>query len=103
MQSTSLSTLPVLIVACLGGASALLANLVSITMVAKINEGLPEGKQLSIFWWGTELRKEFRQRYPLSRLVLIRDLCFGLMLNPQFRGFIPRVWQVYAASSQFAE
>ena len=49
-------------------------------MVDKINEGLPQGKQLSIFWWGSELRKKFRQRYPLSMLVLIRDLCVGLMV-----------------------
>lgn len=80
MQSTSLPSLPVLIVALLGGAFALSANLISVMMVDKINAGQSEGKQRSIFWWGTGLRKEFRQRYPSSRLVLIRDLCVGLMI-----------------------
>lgn len=80
MDSTSLPSLPVIVASCLGGVSALLANLISIMMVEKINEGLPEGRRLSIFWWGTEIRKEFKHRCPSSRLALFRDACVVLVI-----------------------
>jgi hypothetical protein len=80
MQSTNLPSIPVLIVASLGGVSALLANLISIRMIEGINKNLPAGKQLSYFWWGSEIRKEFKRQCPSSKLVLLRDFCLFLMI-----------------------
>jgi len=72
---------PVAIVAvCLGGLSALLANLISFTMIDKINELSPEEKRISYFWWGTEVRKRFKQLYPKNRLTFALDSCMALML-----------------------
>jgi len=59
-------------------------------MVELINKNLPEGKKFSYFWWGSEIRKEFKRQYPSNRLVLFRDFCVVLMFL--CFAFLVRFW-----------
>jgi hypothetical protein len=67
------------IVACLGGFFAIVANTLSFMMIGKINERVPKGDRISYFWWGTEVRRRFKALYPQSRLVTLLDSCVILM------------------------
>jgi hypothetical protein len=49
-------------------------------MIGKINERVLESERISYFWWGTEVRKRFKELYPESRLTLLLDLCVVLMV-----------------------
>jgi hypothetical protein len=49
-------------------------------MIGKINERLPESERISYFWWGTEVRKRFKQLYPGNRLVFLLDSCAVMMI-----------------------
>lgn len=71
---------PVIVAVCLGGSAALLANVISFMMIDKLNQRLPENERISYFWWGTEVRKRFRQLYPGNSLVLLLDSCVVLMI-----------------------
>jgi hypothetical protein len=93
---TNLVPLPVIIVACLGGSFAMLGNMLYFMMIGKINERVPENERISYFWWGTEVRKRYKQIYPSSKLVLLADLCLILMV-PCFL-FLIRFW-VFGSSS----
>lgn len=70
----------VIVAGCLGASSAVLANMISLMMIGKINERLPENERISYFWWGTEVRKRFKQLYPGNRLVLLLDSCVVMMI-----------------------
>jgi len=72
--------LPVIIVGLLMGSFAVLANTLSFIMIGKINERVSENERISYFWWGTEVRKRYKQLYPESRLALLLDLCVILMV-----------------------
>ena len=80
MQLTTLIPLPVIILACLGGSFAVLANMLSFVMIGKINETRAENERISYFWWGTEMRKRFKQLYPENRLTYLLDSCVVLMV-----------------------
>jgi hypothetical protein len=80
MQLTTLVPLRVIIVACLGGSFAVLANTLSFIMIGKINERVPESERISYFWWGTEVRRRFKQLYPANRLAFLLDFCVVLMV-----------------------
>ena len=54
--------------------------MISLMMIGKINERLPENERISYFWWGTEVRKRFKQLYPGNRLVLLLDSCVVMMI-----------------------
>jgi hypothetical protein len=75
-------TFPILdiIVVCLGASFAIFANMLSFIMIGKINERVPENERISYLWWGTEVRKKFKQIYPDNRLVLLLDSCVVLMV-----------------------
>jgi hypothetical protein len=79
MQSITLS-LPVIMLGCLGGSAAVLANLFSFMMIGKINERLPDNERVSYLWWGTNVRARFKQLYPGDRLVFLLDCSVGLMV-----------------------
>ena len=79
MQLTTLVPLRVIIAACLMGSFAVLANTLSFIMIGKINERVPENERISYFWWGTEVRRRFKQLYPENRLVVLLDSCVVLM------------------------
>ena len=80
MQLTFPIPLPVIIASCLFATFAILANLISLVMIGKINERIREGKRISYFRWGTEVRKRFKQLCPKSRLVFLLDSCLFLMI-----------------------
>ena len=80
MQLISQISLPVFLVGCIGGSAAAFANLISFMMIGKINERSPENERISYLWWGTEVRRRFKQLYPGSRLVLLLDSCVVLMV-----------------------
>jgi hypothetical protein len=73
-------SLPVIVAACLGACSAVLANTVSVVMIGKINERLPGNERISYFRWGTEVRRRFKELYPRNRLVVVLDSCVGAMI-----------------------
>ena len=57
-----------------------MANMISFMMIGKINERVPESERISYWWWGTEVRKRFKQLYPGNKLVFLLDSCFVMMI-----------------------
>jgi len=80
MQLTAHIAWPLICAACFGASAAIVANMISFVMIGKINERVPEGDRISYFWWGSEVRKRFKQLYPGNRLVLLLDSCLGVMI-----------------------
>jgi hypothetical protein len=80
MQLTTHIAWPLIFPGCLGASAAIVANMIYFMMIGKINERVPEGDRISYFWWGSEVRKRFKQLYPGNRLVLLLDFCLGLMI-----------------------
>lgn len=71
----------VVVAICLGTTAAVLANMISFVMIGKINERVPENERISYLWWGTEVRRRFKQLYPGNRgLVLLLDLSVAALL-----------------------
>ena len=62
-----------------GGSFAVFANMIYFVMIGKVNERLPEGERISYLWWGTEVRKKFKQLYPGSKLIFFLDLCVAIV------------------------
>lgn len=58
----------------------MLANMISVVMIGKINEHVSENGRVSYLWWGANARKKFRQLYPCNRLVLALDSCVCIMV-----------------------
>ena len=54
--------------------------MLSFIMIGKINERVPENERISYFWWGTEVRRRYKQIYPAGKLALLADLCLVLMV-----------------------
>jgi hypothetical protein len=54
--------------------------MISYIMIGKINERVPESERISYLWWGTEVRKRFKELYPGNRLVLLLDSCLVAMI-----------------------
>jgi len=90
MQLIQQITWPVIIAACLGTSSAVLANMISLAMIGKVNSRLPDSEKLSYLWWGTEVRKRFKQLYPGDKLVYALDACVVVVVI-SFIGLI-RFW-----------
>jgi hypothetical protein len=80
----------VILAACLGGTAAILANMISFIMIGKINTVVPEGERVSYLWWGTGVRKRFKQLYPGNKLVLLLDSCLVMMIVCFV--FVVRLW-----------
>ena len=66
---------PVIVAACLGASSAVLANTVPVVLIGKINERVPDNERISYLRWGTEVRRRFKELCPRSRLVVVLDSC----------------------------
>ena len=60
--------------------AAVLANMISFIMIGKINVLRSERERISYLWWGTGVRKQFKQLYPKSNLVLLLDVCLLMMI-----------------------
>ena len=54
--------------------------MISFVMIGKINILLPEHERISYLWWGTEVRKRFKQLYPKNKLVFLLDSCLAMMI-----------------------
>jgi hypothetical protein len=80
MQLMSQISLPVILAVCLMATAAILANMISFIMIGKINVVRPENERISYLWWGTGVRKQFKQLYPGNKLVFLLDACFVLMI-----------------------
>ena len=80
MQLTFPFSLRVIVIALIGGSFAILANMLSFIMIGRINERVPKNERVSYFWWGTEVRRRYKQLYPDSKLALLLDLCGILMV-----------------------
>jgi hypothetical protein len=70
----------VIVAVCVGTSAAVSANMVSLIMVGKINERLPDDQRTSYLLWGTEVRQRFKQLYPGNRLLMALDCCVLLMI-----------------------
>ena len=70
---------PVIIAGCLFASAAVMANMIYYVMIGKINERLPEGKRISYYWGGTEVRTKFKELYPGNKLTFFLDSCVVLM------------------------
>jgi len=90
MELTTHISWPVICAGCLGASAAVMANMISFVMIGKINERLLESERMSYLWWGTEVRKRFKQLYPGNRLVFLLDSC-ALMIVLCFIALI-RFW-----------
>jgi len=64
-------SIKMVVVALIGGAFALVANLVAFTMIDQINRKVPEGLKVHWLFWGTEIKKKHRAIYPDSKLVSV--------------------------------
>ena len=72
---------PALIAVCVGASAAFCANLVTLVMIDKINERMPESERMSHFGGGGwNVRGRFKRLYPESRLVLLRDSCAVILV-----------------------
>ncbi len=79
MQLITQISLPVILAVCLMATAAVLANMISFMMIGKINTLLPESERISYLWWGTGVRKQFKQLYPGNKLVFLLDSCLVMM------------------------
>jgi hypothetical protein len=79
MQSTIQVSLFDIVAGCLFGSAAVFANMIYFVMIGKINERVPENERISYLWWGTEVRKRFKQLYPANKLVLLLDSSVAFM------------------------
>jgi hypothetical protein len=80
MQLITQISLPVIIAVCFMATAAVLANMISFIMIGKINTLLPESERVSYLWWGTGVRKQFKQLYPGNKLVFLLDSCLVMMI-----------------------
>jgi hypothetical protein len=72
--------LSAIIPVCLMATAAILVNMIYFVMIGKINAMLPENERISYFWWGTQVRKRFKQLCPGNKIVLLLDSCVVLMI-----------------------
>jgi len=68
------------LVICAGTSAAVLLNMIYYIMIGKVNERLPESERFSYLWWGTEVRRRFKELYPGHRLVFLLDSCLVVMI-----------------------
>jgi hypothetical protein len=69
-----------IVIALIGGAFALAANLLAFTIIDQINQKVPEGQKVHWFFWGTEIKKKHRAFYPHSKLVSVLNILTLLLV-----------------------
>lgn len=65
---------------CIAGCGAVVANMVYLTMIDKINEKSPESERISYFSGGVEVRRRFKELYPADKLIRVLDSCLLVTL-----------------------
>jgi hypothetical protein len=88
VSAQSLPTLRDLILVFTFGSIAVLGNTLYFLMIGKINERVPERERISYFWWGTEVRKKYKQLCPEGKLASFADAATVLLVL----GFVLIVW-----------
>jgi hypothetical protein len=73
MPQTFATSPSTIVSAALAAWSALLAVIVSRIMASRVNQHLPESERISSVRRGKNLRKQFKQLYPRTKLVLLLD------------------------------
>jgi len=73
MPGTFFASPSSIVAAALAAWSALLAVVVSRVMAARVNQHLPESDRIASVRRGKNLRKQFKQLYPRTKLVLLLD------------------------------
>ncbi len=73
-------SIKMIVVALLGGAFALAANLLAFTIIDQINQKVPEGQKFRWFFWGTEIKKKRHPLYPHSKLVSVLNILAWLLV-----------------------
>jgi hypothetical protein len=66
--------------ACIGATGAILANMISLIMIGKINSCVPDSERISYIWWGGEVRGRFRKLFPNSNFIFAFDACRVMMI-----------------------
>ena len=80
MPLTARIPMPAIIAVCSMATAAVLVNMIYFVMIGKINTMLPARERISYLWWGTRVRKRFKQLYPGNKIVLLLDSCVVLMI-----------------------
>jgi hypothetical protein len=63
----------------IGASFAIFANMIALVIVGQINEKVSPDQKVSYLGWSSRIRKQHRQLYPESKLVLLFDICIILM------------------------
>ena len=79
-QMMTFIPLNVTVIVLLGGFFAIVANMLSFVMIGKINERVPEAERISYFWWGTEVKKKYKELFPSSKIPLLVNICVVMLL-----------------------
>jgi hypothetical protein len=66
--------------ACACGAAAFAANLISISMINRINAYVPKPEPIDQYRWGSEVRQRFKQLFPGDKLIHWLDFSVIVML-----------------------
>jgi hypothetical protein len=59
--------------------AAISANLISLTIISKINARMPENRRKTFGFWERKVRSDFRRLYPDSNLVRLLDVSVVMM------------------------
>ncbi len=62
------------------GSIAILLNMLTLVIIGKINESLPERERISYLNWTSKVYKQYRRIYPRGKLVLMVRIGMVAML-----------------------
>jgi hypothetical protein len=79
--------LPMILVTLIGGGAAFSANFISFHMISRLNARLPPDKQVSHYWWGAQIYKQFNQAFPNDKLMIGLVACLFTMVLSFIIGF----------------
>ena len=71
------------VVGLVGGSIAILLNMLTLVIIGKINETLPERERISYINWTSTVYKQYRRIYPRGKLPLIARI-FEIALAGSF-------------------
>lgn len=61
------------------GTFAIIANMLALVIVGRINERAAENEKVSYLLWNASIRKRYKKLYPEGKLVYVFDLSVALM------------------------
>ena len=82
--------LKTIVVGLVGGSFAVILNMLALVMIGMINQKVTPEQHVSYIHWGSGVKKQFRNLYPESNLLVLVRLCeVGLVLS-----FIALLWAI---------